>query len=66
MYYYDYYGDHMNLSENYPRDFQEILTNLGMSTIYLTLLISMTFWTTCSCICDMCVCMKLNKFRIIR
>ena len=39
MYYYDYYGDHMNLSENYPRDFQEILTNLGMSTIYLTLLI---------------------------
>ena len=39
MYYYDYYGDYMNLSENYSRDFQEILTSLGMSTIYLTLLI---------------------------
>ena len=38
MYYYDYYGDDMNISESYLSNYQLNLTSLGRSTIYLTLL----------------------------
>ena len=38
MYYYDYYGDSMNLSGNYSTNFQQKLSSLGKSTIYFTFL----------------------------
>ena len=38
MYYYDYYGDDMNISGPYLSDYQLNLTSLGRSTIYLTLI----------------------------
>ena len=34
VYYYDYYGDNMNLSGNYSRNFQQELSSLGKSTIF--------------------------------